>query len=108
MRFLTTMAFVILGAAAFLLAVPGTARADVAPGGAAGPVAVVVAATPDAAPVVVADPGTDDEAREYAMRENASPEVGEFVGGDCGVAVAILILAVFVVLVLFLSKEGKI
>ena len=53
-------------------------------------------------------PGTAGEALDYAMREAESPEAQEFTGGDSGVAVAILLIGFFVLLYLFLKKEGKI
>lgn len=52
--------------------------------------------------------GSGEEAVEYAMREAESPGVAEFVGGDCGVAVAVVLLAAFVLLFLYLQKENKI
>ncbi len=64
-----------------------------------------------AAPILAVLPvreGSGEEALAYATREAESPEVAEFVGGDCGVAVAVVLLAALVFLFLFLQKENKI
>jgi len=55
-------------------------------------------------------PGTDAEEQAYALREAASPEAGEFRGGDFA-TISTVSLAVFLVILfvaLFISNvEGK-
>lgn len=51
---------------------------------------------------------TDAEMQAYEVREARSPEAGEFKGGDCGIVAAVFLVAVVVVLILFLKKEGQI
>jgi hypothetical protein len=106
MRFITSAVLVIVGAAALLFARPAEACTAFATGAAPGPVA---AAPLDPAPVhaqALAQAQADE--RDYAQREAESPEVQEFVGGDCGFAWFILFAALVVVLVLYLQKENKI
>ena len=55
-----------------------------------------------------ATPGTDAEAVAYAIREAASPETQEFVGGDGGWIFAIFLVGAFVLLYLYLKKQDQI
>ena len=57
-------------------------------------------------PLTSAQPGTDDEARDYALREAASPEVQDFVGGD-GWFVALLLAAMILVVVILILEDKK-
>lgn len=52
--------------------------------------------------------GTADEEAQYALRESGAPRCADFTGGDCGFALFIVVVAALVILVLYLSKEGKI
>jgi len=104
MRFLAMAFGLVLGAVLFLADGRGTVRADSPACGDAVP----ALAAPDAGGPVAAQPGTDEESREYRQREAESPEVQEFVGGDGGFVFAVLVLAALVLLFLYLKKEGKI
>jgi hypothetical protein len=102
MRFLVTALTAALAAGALLFAGAADARAE-GPG-ADGP-AVVLA---DAVDSPSAQPASDAEAREYATREAASPEVQEFVGGHWeGVLVAVLVIGFLVFLVIYFGEEMK-
>ena len=110
MRFIPAAVLLIVGAAALLFARPAEARTAVATGAVPGPVAVAPldpAAVHVQAPADARAPARADE-RDYARREAESPEVQEFVGGDCGFAWFILFAALVVVLILYLQKENKI
>jgi len=89
MRFLAVVTGWILGAGLLLLGGASAARAD----GGGSPAAL---------------PGTDAEARDYALREATSPGVQEFIGGDGGFVLAILVIGLLVILFLYLDKQGKI
>jgi len=98
MRFLATAFGVLLGATVLLGAGASEARADAAADGPAVPATV---AAPDPAP---ARPGTDAEARDYALREAASPEAREFVGGH-GTVIGLLVFVALVLFIVWLAKE---
>jgi hypothetical protein len=103
MRFLATVLAAVLAGGALLSTGAAGARADEAPASDR-PEAVLV----DAGDTPFAQPASDAEAREYEMREAASPEVQEFVGGDgSGVIVAILLIGFLVFLVLYFGPEIK-
>jgi hypothetical protein len=100
MRILAT----VLGAALALgaLLAGGTPAARAGEEAPRSPSAAVV--SPDGSPPP--QPGTGAEEREYELREAASPEVQEFVGGDGGgFLFGVLVLAALVLLVVVLAKE---
>jgi hypothetical protein len=51
---------------------------------------------------------TEAEILSYEQREAASPEAGEFVGGHGEFFFVVLLVGVFVLLYLYLKKEGEI
>jgi hypothetical protein len=103
-RFIAILFGLALGAAALFIDASVPARAD--EGAASAPAAVLVL---DAGGPAAAQPGSDAEARDYELREAQSPEAQEFVGGHHGGFIfAVFLIALLVVLVLYLSKEGKI
>lgn len=94
MKFSTALLGCILGAAAFLMAVPGVARAD------ARTAPATRTAPADAASPLASLPGTVEEEREYAQREVQSPEVQEFEGG--AIVIGFIALVVIVLLLILL------
>ena len=50
-------------------------------------------------------PGTDAEARDYALRESFSPEVQAFVGGDTISLGGLLLFLLVVLVIIWIAKE---
>jgi hypothetical protein len=75
-----------------------------------------VSAAPPSVPAVTASavaisspsprPGSDAEAQDYALREEASPEAQEFTGGETVViSVSLLAILLVVLIVILLSRD---
>jgi hypothetical protein len=58
-----------------------------------------LAAPAAALPVAVQEEGGAEEARDYAVREAAAPELAEFRGGHDGVILTLALIAAIVILV---------
>ncbi|MCI0588148.1 MAG: hypothetical protein L0323_15060 [Planctomycetes bacterium] len=95
MRFLSMPLCVVLGAGILFTGGVSSALADSEEATAACPGA-------DAPLPVAAQPGTHEEARAYEQREEQSPEVQEFAGGDVyvGVSLGFILLVLIIVLLL--------
>jgi len=97
MKIRTALTGCILGAAALLVAMPPTARAD------SGPTPMERSEPAAARPDPAIQPGTDAESRQYAQREADSPEARDFKGGG---VVGLVVLILVVVLIVFLIQNG--
>jgi hypothetical protein len=83
-----------------LCAAPALSRAETPPRGIAAP------ATGEAQDGPASDgaaQNSEDEASDYAEREKASPELGEFAGGDDGIYIGSGVLLVALIVVLLLA-----
>jgi hypothetical protein len=99
MRFLSALLGVVAVAAVLFVGSPSVARAD----SPEAPAPCAVAA--DEGAPVVAQAGTDAEARAYEQREATSPDVQDFAGGDVVIGVSILALVVIVLIVVLLMHD---
>ena len=97
MRFLATLFGVVLGAALAF----GPAAADARGADRIDEVASATVAAPGPSPAAA---GTVAESRDYALREAASPEAAEFVGGH-GTILGLAIFVAVVLLIILLAKE---
>jgi len=102
MRFLSVVLGLVLAATSLVVASATQVRADVptttARGVAVSRDVLPAQPAPDAAPQA----GTDDESDDYARREAESPEVQKFPGGFI---IFLLVVAVLVLLIIFLSRQ---
>jgi hypothetical protein len=83
-----------------LCAAPALTRAETPPPGIAAPAA---RDAEDAAASEETAQSADDEASDYAEREKAAPELGEFAGGDDGIYIGSGVLLVALIVVLLLA-----
>jgi len=97
MKFLAAVLGVMLGAGALFMAFPTPACADV------GVSAICSAAPEDVCSTDPALPGTGAEAREYARREAASPEVQDFTGGEVIIGVSLGLVLLIVLLIVLID-----
>ena len=64
---------------------------------------ITLGAVPADAPRAL--PGTEAEARDYAVRESFSPGVQEFVGGDTISLGGLLLFLLVVLVIIWIAKE---